>query len=389
MSSVTVIDPMKDTNHSELARLVRLYDFPSFVKQAELGDTLHPSTVAVTTFADPRNRQFPCHSAAATWLSGLYFHEKKAEYHPKDRDAIQKRLEHYVSYFRIKPAYDQMVASVDEMNKEAELPDSSYAYVWVAEDGKKDRHLPMTSAQTTKAAAEWLYKFKERLPFADRHACSKKILEKAAHFGTAMGEGLTDYLEKQAGMGVCDPAEVVDMILQRSRLTKSAAHKEQIERMAATVRDQPQFALNPDNLVKLAEAMDTTDRALNLHDKYGAIIKSPEEVIFKVTFTKAAADRAECCAMTTGNVWTQEQLSKVGRDDLESLFGTDFVKAVSDGMTVNTEKLAEIAHTLPRPDAELFDSMMAECGVQPTMQKAASDVNRLSQEALAELAKLY
>jgi len=388
--SVAVLDPPSDANREELARLVKVYDFPPFVKRADLQATMQPDRIAVTTYADPRHRRYPCHSAAATWLSGLYFEEKRAEYHPKDQERISQRLRHYADYFGIMPHYERMVKAAAEMHKEADLPDSSYAYVWVDGDGKKERHLPLRSAMEVKAAAEWLHKYQDRLPYHDRNTCAVKILEKAAEFGAGIESRLTDYLEKQAGMGVCDPVEVYTMIMQRAKLTKSAAYREQIEKLAATVKDKPRVAFAPEQMVKLAVTMDTVDRALNLDGRYGNIIKRPEDVIFKATFTKLAADRAELCALTTGNVYSKEQLAKVSADDLEALFGTDFLNEVRlGGDIVDTEKFAEVAHTLPRPDAELLDKLMAETGLTPTMQKAASVTHGLSNEELEQLAAAY
>ena len=104
--TIQILDPASDVNREELARLSKLYTFPDFVKQADISQTMNPENPAVTTYADPVRQKFACHTAAATWLSSLYFHEKKAEYHPKDRNRIEQRLQHYVDYWRIRPVYD-------------------------------------------------------------------------------------------------------------------------------------------------------------------------------------------------------------------------------------------------------------------------------------------
>ena len=388
--SLTVIDPSSDTNHEELARLVKLYDFPDFVKRADLQETMHPERVAISTFADPRNKMFKCHTAPATWLSALYFHEKKAEFHPKDRQRIQDRLEHYVDFFRIQGDYDNLVKQADDLHKEAELPDSSYAYLWVTPEGAKERHLRMTSAQEVKAAAEWLFSYQDRLPFYDRNTVARRILEKAAAFGADIDVFHTDFLEKQAGQGVCDPEDVYKMILQRSRLASIPAHKAELVKLAETIKDKPRIALQPDSLVKLAVTMDMADRAMGLKPSdYNEIIQRPEDVIFSATFTKVASARQELCALTTGNVYHREQFEKLSRDDVESLFGTDFASEVSSGLDVDGEKMAELAHTLPRPDAELLDRLMADAGLHPQMQKAASVGHGLSDDDLEALAAAY
>lgn len=385
-----VLDPGSDANREELSRLSRLYAFPEFVKRADL-DTTMATQVGVSTHADPRHRRFSCHSAAATWLSGLYFHEKCAEFHPKDRQRIQERLEHYVNYFRIKPAYDRMVQAVEGMHKQADLPDETYAYVWVDDqNGSKERHLPMQSAIEVKAAAEWLHRYRGRLPFHDRNTCACRILEKAAQFGAAIPAKINEWLEKQAGQGVCDPQKVYQAIAQRAQLTKSAEFRNEILKLAKTVQGKPSYAFEPGQMVKLAVTLDHLDRALGIRDdSYGAVLQRPEDILFEVTFTKAAAAQTELCALTSGNVYSKEQLAKLSSDDLASLFGADFADEVCSLGRVDVEKLAEVAHTLPRPDAELLDQLMQEVGASPTLQKSASTRHGLSQKELEALATQY
>lgn len=390
LPSVTGLDPASDANYEELARLVKVYEFPEFVKKADLDETTKPSFgAAVSIYADPPHKRYPCHSAAATWLSAVYFQEKRAEFHPKIQQQIQQRLERYVDYFRIRPAYEQMLKQAQELHRESSLPDSSYAYVWVDEQGAKSRYLPMRSAMETKVAGDWLSTYADRLPFVDRHTIAIKILEKAASYGAGLGQELTEFLEKQAGMGVCDPTEVYEMIMHRALLASNQQQKAQIIKLAELVKDQPRIALQPDQLVKLAAAMDTTDQVLGLAGQYGEMLRRPEDVIFKVTFTKAAADRAELCALTTGNVYSHAQFEKLSREDVSSLFGDDFASEVCDGFKVDGEKMAAVAHTLPRPDAVSLDGMMNEFGLQPQMQKHASSDKGLSNNDLEALAAAY
>lgn len=387
-SSLTVLDPVSDVNHEELARLVKLYDFPTFVKKADLANTMRPGNVGTGAFADPRFKRYPCHSAAATWLSGLYFQEKRAEYHPKDQARIEQRLDRMVDYFKIRPSYETMVKQAKDLHKEAELPDSAYAYVWAGDDGRTERHLPLRSTMEVKVAAEWLSKYRDRLPFSDRNTVATKILEKAAHFGASLGPQLTDFIEKQAGHGVCDPDEVYQAIIQRARLATTPSHREGIVKLAQTVKGKPRIALQPQAMIKLAETLDITDRALGIRE-YGEILQRPEDVIFKITFTKVASDRAELCALTTGNVYSKDQFEKLSRDDVEGLFGIDFAHEVCTGLDVDGEKMAAVAHTLPRPDAELLDQLMAETGMQPQMAKSASAGFGLTNAQLEQLAAAY
>lgn len=387
-SSNLVIDPASDKNKTELTKIAQRYSFPQFVRDADLEQTMQPHSVAVTTYADPVNKKYACHTAAATWLSSAYFHEKSAEYHPKDRERICERLTRFADYFGIRPAYNDLVKRAEELRGADQLPDSAYAYVWQSDDGNKERYYPMTNSAQVKVAAEWLYENRDRIPFADRNVIGNKILEKAAKFGAGMGDELTDFIEKQAGRGIPDPVDLHQMLEHRVVLAKTQEHRDAITKLASTVRTTPRVALQQNDLIKLAAVVDLIDHNIGLKGKYTDIIQRPEDVIFKVTFTKAASDHSKLCALQTGNVYEKDQFSKLAREDVVNLFGEDFANEVCTGFEVNPEKLAEMAHTLPRPDAELLEQLLSEAGQRPQLSKSA-EFEPLDNATLEALAAAY
>ena len=384
-SPSVILDPTDDRNRVELVKLAQRYNFPQFVKEANLDETMEPGQIAVTAYADPVRKKFACHNAAATWLSAVYFHEKSAEYHIKDRTHICERFEKLADYFAIRPAYDAIVKRASELRADNSLPDSSYAYVWQANDGTKERFYPLDTTANIKVAAEWLHKERDAIPFHNRNVIANKILEKAAAKGAALGDRLTDFVERQAGRGIPDPPEVYTLLERRAKLA-SEKHAVEIMKLAEAVKKTPRVALQPNELVKLATTVDMIDHAIGLKGKYTEILPRPEDVIFKVTYTKAASDHAQLCALQTGSIYGKEQLSKLARSDVEGLFGTDFANEVCTGLDVDAEKLAEVAHTLPRPDAELLEALLGESGQHPQMNKAASfdPIDDKTLEALAE-----
>jgi hypothetical protein len=369
----------------ELVKLAQRYEFPQFVKEADLDTTMAPKQIAVTAYADPVRKKFACHNAAATWLSAVYFHEKSSEYHIKDRQRICERFEKFADYFAIRPLYDKVVKKAETFRGRGDLPDSSYAYVWQANDGTKERYYPLDTTANIKVAAEWLDKEKDAIPFRDRNVIANKILEKAAAKGAALGDRLTDFVEKQAGRGIPDPPELYTMLERRAKLANSEQHREAITKLAAAVKNTPRVALQPNELVKLATTVDIIDHAIGLKGKYTDILPRPEDVIFKVTYTKAASDHSQLCALQTGSIFGKEQLAKLAREDVEGLFGTDFANEVCTGLDVDVEKLAAVAHTLPRPDAELLEALLGESGQHPQMNKDASyePIDNATLEALA------
>jgi len=378
-----VFDPADDKNFTELTKLASRYEFPKFVRDADLDYTTNPGEIAVTAYADPVRKKYACHSAAATWLSALYFHEKSAGYTPTQRKEICKRFETFADYFGIRPAYKSIVKRASDSKLKDQLPDSSYAYVWQSDAGDKERYYPLTSALEVKVAAEWLFENRDRIPFADRNVIGNRILEKAARYGARLGDDLTDFVEKQAGRGIPDPPELYAMLQNRAKLAKRADHREAILKLAEAVQKTPQAALQPTELIKLAATVDLVDHTIGLTE-YTDILPRPEDVIFKVTFTKAASDHGRLCTLQTGSVYDKNQLSKLAREDLIDIFGEDFAKEVSAGFDVDPEALAQVAHTLPRGDAELLENLLAESGEYPQLAKNAACLNGLTLEDLAK-----
>jgi hypothetical protein len=385
------VDHVADKSGAELVRLSKQYEFPDFVKKAGLEQTTAARVIPDTVYADPVRKQFPCDTAASTWLSNLYYQEKAAEFHPKDRVKIERRLEHYADYWRIKSACDYIKQRWKELHKSADdvLPDTDFAYVRVADNGGRQRHLRMKSAAEVKAAAEYVERWRDNFPFAVLHSMSKKILEKAARFGAAI-QSNREFLEKHAGMGCCDPAEVVQAIEQRARMVKSAELRQQFMKMAATVKESPRKMLQPPTLIKLAETLDTLDRQLNLTHRYAEGLQRPTDVIFKVTFGKVAGDLYNHVSTTSGKLYEKSAFKKIALEDLEGLFGREFAERVQTPLgEIDPEKMAEEVGTLPRPEAELLDGLLADNGITPSLQKAASARHGLSEEEKKAWAAAY
>ncbi len=383
-----ILDPKDDVNKAELVKLAQRYELPELVKKADIDATMNPQNIAVTSFADPVRKKFACQNAAATLLSAVYFHEKSAEYHIKDRQRIADRFEAFADYFAVRPAYDDIVKQAEALRGSNCMPDSNYAYVWESADGMKEQFYPLDTTANIKVAAEWLHKERDAIPYSNRYVIANKILEKAAARGAKLGDDLTDFVEKQAGRGIPNPDEVVTMLDRRAKLARTQNHRDAILKLAATVKSTPRIALQSPELVKLATTVDMIDHSLGIRGNYTDIVQRPEDVIFGVTYTKAASDIAQLCTLQTGNIYDKGQLSKLAKEDVEGLFGSDFAGEVCTGLEVDPEKLAEVAHTLPRPDAELLEQLLGEAGQQPQMNKGAS-WEPISDETLEELAEMY
>lgn len=388
----SVMDHVSDVTGEELVRLSRQYEFPDFVKKADMVMTRQPGRLATSTYGDPRQQLYPCHNAASTFLSALFFAEKRAEFDPKSQRQIQHRIDGFADYFGISGAVAKMREQWESLHKTADerRPDSDYGYVWTTPDGKKERRLPLTTRMEIKAAAEYLLQHRDRLPFQARHAVAKRVLEKVATYGVGLGDELKDFVQRQAGCGVCDIHEVASVVRNRGHLVKSAMLQEQFSKMADTILDGNKFQLTPSNLIKLAETLDELDRRNGLVGRYSDALPRPEDVIFKVTYDKAAADVAAHVALTNGHVYEKQGLARLSLTDVEGLFGSEFASRVkTPAGKVDAEKMAEESATLPRGDADQLGQLLNDVGVAPTLTKAASAGVGLSQGQWEKLAEAY
>lgn len=380
-----VLDPVSDKNKSGLIKVAEAFELPDFVKSANLDTTLHPTHIAKTAYADyPQSLKYPCHTAAATWLSTAYFQLKKASFNPKEQKRITENLQKAAAYFGVKPACDKVLSHEIVVEK---LADGDYAYVYRTDKGDVERHFPITTDEEIKVAADWLEANKDNFIFEDRCTVAAKILQKAAAIGVNLGNERADKLEKQAGYGIPDLTQVQYALNNRALLAKNSKHRASIEKLAADVNENPELFLQRETALKLASAIDEIDYAIGLKGKYTSLLPSPEDIVFTVSLTKAASDLNEMCELQTGNVYEKDQLAKLARQDLVEIFGDDFAKEACVGLVVDPEKLAAIAHTLPKPDAELLEKLLKEAGQTPARVKAAS--SPLEEMDLEQLAASY
>ncbi len=393
------VDHVADTSGVELRRLCELYGdvIPDFVKRADYDKVMRPGRQPVTIYADPVNHQFSCHNAASTFLSAMFYHEKRAAFHPKDQARIESRLDHYIDYWAIRGPVDRFLERHGQRVKEAadELPDSAYAYVWVAEDGSKERWMRMTTPAEVKQAADALQSIAPRMPFTDRHVVAKRILHKMASFGAALPADQVEFLERQAGRGVCDPKRVSAMLEGRAKMAAfNPTLRAHVQKLAESVRSAPSLLLDPGTLVKLAATVYEVDMGLGIRPEgYGEAVPRPEDVLFEASFTKTAAALTERVATTSGTVYTKQALAGLPLSELRAVFGDDFADEVKSGAdpesAIDPEKMAEVVATLPRPEAELLDRLMSENNIRPDMRKAASANKGFSRQQLAALAANY
>jgi hypothetical protein len=390
------LDQSGDTNFRELNRYVRLYDFPEFAKKAELADIIEPESNTSRVFADVRTpNQFPCHNKAATYVSYVYFLEKQSEINPKVRDRIQDRLNKFAGYWNISNATKDATEknASFKASELGDLSDSTFALVWAGDNGSKERRYPMRNAAETKAAAAWfesyLPEIRKEYGFLDRQTIANKILDKAAEFDVSISKHETT-LERCAGRGWCDPKVASAMIRNRVK----AGHRvdtpviEVMSKLAESVEQTPSIFLDPASTANLAETVDQFDRTYHLLNKYSETLPTPEEVLFQATYKQADTIVKEACTTTSGAVYDKNEFSKLSASDVRDLFGDEIASEVITGLNVDPEKMADVASTFPRPDAQLFDRLLEDNGIRPIAKEASDTRMGFSHGHLKQIAEL-
>jgi hypothetical protein len=259
----------------------------------------------------------------------------------------------------------------------------------------------MRSAAEVKAAADYLQQYHDRFSFETRNHVASRILTKAASLGAGLSNH--EYLERQAGRGICDLDEVCQAIEKRAYCISpdikanpgadgkpAESLRSVFQKMAKSVRDLPQQALQPATLLKLAVTLDQLDRNLGLIKQYGTVLEPPENVIFRITFDKVATELSAHVSTTTGKVYEKAAFRTLTKTDVRELFGDEFADRVTTPLgAIDAEKMADEIATLPRPDAALLDALLSDRSILPVLNKSASVRTGLTDEAMAAIAAMY
>ncbi len=385
------LDHTQDISGRETHRLLSLYPAPDFVKAAS-HERLHGDAekMARHLYAEPHAKLYPCHSAPATWMSALWFAEKRAEFQDSTADNILRNIKVAADYFGIGGLIDQLMDKVasDNTNDLSKLPDTEFAIVWKDDNGVTERHWPMRNANEVKFACAHFRKYRDEFVFADRHKIANKILDKALEFGadTSLAEGV---LETTAGRGLCATKVAAELLRGRAQLTKRshATLSAEMEKLAQLVEANPAETQHEECRLKLAAVIDQFDRETKLHRLYDEKgLPRAEEVLFAITEKVARDFMGENVETTTGNVYALADLEKLAVDDIREWMGDDFADAVSaGGVYTDRDKLAAIVPTLDRGMASTLDRLMQEKRAYPVATNAAAEA-LMSEDRLYDLA---
>lgn len=388
-----LLDHTQDVSGVEIHRLTSLYQPPEFVKQAShdklCGNT---ETQAAHLYGDPATRTWPLHSAPATWMSSLFFFSKQAELAPALAARVTPRILQAAEYFQILPQVQELQAKIasDAKHQLHQLSDADFALVWQDDNGK-ERHYPLRNPTEVKTAEAWFLQYRNEFRWDDRRTIAGKLHEKAAQYAVALEH--PDVIAKTAGYGFAPVQDIVGMLQARASMVQRS-HAQlagEMHKLASLIQQQGIELRDSGTRDKLAGIVDRFDRETKLFQLYDAGgLARPEDIMFKVT-EKAASDFVQQhVQLQSGAIYEKSALASLPLAHVTQWMGNEFADAVSCGdMFVSVEKLADIAPTLPRGDAEMFERMAQAAGIQVfAMDKASADQG-LPPEALQELAAQY
>ena len=356
------VDAYDDENRQQMHAFDRLVGLPDFVKAASLEPKASLASLPSTSFADPANRAFPCHTKAAAYLANAFFQQAKPLYPKTEAALVQASLNKFAEFWKITHLCNLFNQRMDKIASGGaeDIPDKDYALVYTVE-GQKIRRMAMPNAMSVKAAGEYLFANRYMYTYPMRKFAARRILGKALEYDekAAKGEKVAtfvelrfepdtlNYLERAAGFGTCHPREAAEKVAERAiMLGKSLPDlKVKLAEIAESMSNLHE--VQPSELQKLAEVIDEADRASGLNRSYSEGVELPEEMFFRVLEKEAESVVGRFITLQTGRSYDVTDLFKLQLEKVAAVLGKDFIEAVQDdNKQFSAYKFAAIAPTL-------------------------------------------
>lgn len=393
---MAIIDQAHDQSRQVWHKVQSLYQLPAFVKEATAEQRTGEATLPTNMFADHVSRLFPMHNKIATLTSALYLLDQKHSMPAVKYAQCMGRLREAAEFFGVTEELNALHKTAEKlaMADAVEYADSDYAIVH-EQNGVKQRYLRLAHADEVKVAADWFAQYRDYFAFGDRQKIARRMLEKSAEHGAALAVEQQDFLERQAGYGTCSAEDAAGFVI--SRLAKIANRvtdedRQELKKLAETIRSNVENVHRPELLEKIAGAMDGLDRQYGLIPLYAhGGLPRPEDVLFGLNKRALAEFVDTHISTTSGQMYEKTALRQLRAQHVSDYMGPELAGELSeDGVHVDMDKLAELLPTLPRDSAEQFDKMVATLGITSNMPKlAATEKLGLSDDELAIFAELY
>lgn len=250
---------------------------------------------------------------------------------------------------------------------------------------------PVRSPEEWDVACSWIEKNAYTIPLSERRELAARLVKTAEEYKRSVND---ESLLRYAGLGMCDPLVVHEELQKRAHLLEDVktgfqavrqSTSEELKKLAAFVQVSSATISTTEYQNKIAQVLQTVDNEYGFDKHYGRGLHDPDTVTFGLSYKTAEYIRRNACTLVNGNTYDKQDFGKLALNTLTDHFSSDFVHEVTDAIEVSIDKMAEVARTLPRGEADLLSSLLADCGVQPQMKTAT---HRVSMEEMTKIGKL-
>lgn len=351
------MDSIRDNSRRTLIMVTSMVRVPDYVSNHSPVDTEDAVKLAASQFADMATRMFPIDSPASTWLSNAYFHINRGRLAVKEAtaDIILGRINEAGQIYGIEKDLKEVTDQLSVMAKEASADSDDANYGWIVKDASgrtTGRRYFIGDADGVRKAANYFATYRDKYPFQLRKSIAGFILKKASQHSVLL-ESLPGLVQREAGMGVPNIANLRDDLERRAIMCKDAEIKAAFNDLSSMIcSSEPEEVAK--NLDKIAELLDEYDRTTGLDKKYGKGILTPADIVYEVTL-KEAQDSVDSVVKLAAYVFDVRKLSELGTEVFECM-GPDFVAGITKNGCVDPAMLKSSLDKLSAVDKHILES---------------------------------
>jgi len=335
-------DQTTDFSFRELNAFMKKASFtPDYVKEASVDCKSDVEHLPKEAFADEGNRVFPKNTKSRTYLSSVYFLNKKAALKEKYNDyyvnSVEKKLKEAAQIFDIEEDINKYASAL----LEKESQDYSVKAIFEKEiDGNVISLFNFKTAADIKVAADQFAKDYKKIPFDWRFEISNNFVKAAKEMEI---DELPDIICKYAGLFYANPSHVKTELNRRALRNPNVEHKEVYNKLASLVDEYDSV----EDFMKTAFICHDMEemQGIYLNYKTASLFGDPIDQIFNLPVEKLAETLD---VIKLGNHYFKvKDLQEVKPEIYKQAFGADI--NVKDA-----EELREVLPTMPLDDVNLF-----------------------------------
>lgn len=370
------IDITADVSKKYYNAFIKRVEMPEYVKSANVPTPDEAASLDSNLFADSIGRSFPLNTKANCWCSAVYFYGNQYNKDPQSKQA-ELNLEKAAGIWGIEDDLARIKLAFAE-----EVVPVSYALSFTYKNSTINRCPDHTKAAAT-ASVQWLYENRFKFPLEVQKTAAAKLQTKADLL--KVSTAAATYIDRLANLDAygnlnCKVASAITDRLNSVPARKWDELEDTLLKVANNLAARP-FELCSGNSV-IMQALEAFDVKHKFNEKWGSAVQHPLDCCYRVNICKVAAATDTIVHLTTG---TPVDLTKISDHQLEKglkIAGDDFLSyCQTDGLNVDRSKAAEILPTLPKPEAQRFESAIKTAGYVP--ENAYDLIDRLFKEGNA------